>query len=137
MKSIIRDDLFNRVNGLFTNMGLGLKAIAPNGEPYVELMAGGIKEEGGMCPGWYRTEDQAIDGWWRAFCNYTSEYSDPIYKKRRKKGVVYWSAKPELGSAPTADIIEGRHGFFVESDFDGDRVFTVYACLCISEAGQI
>jgi len=81
------DELFDRVNARFANQGEGVTHSAPNGECYVTLTSGGIKDEGQPFPVWFKKSAAAVSAWWKSF---------ECYAQTKNGDKVYWRWRPEL-----------------------------------------
>lgn len=66
---------------------LGYTSLAPNGQPYVTVVCGGIKEEGQRMPVYCTSQDEAVKWWLKAANEYAPNSS-----------MIYWRSKPDMDS---------------------------------------
>lgn len=73
----------------------GVTHEALNGEPYVTLVAGGIKPQGEEFPEWFPTEQAALAAWWQAFMAYRTQHVNLT-----RPAIICWRTRPESWTHP-------------------------------------
>ena len=114
----------------------GNQALAPTGEPYIELLSGTTKEQGDRFPAWCASPEIAIALWLRSIRDYV--------KAAPEGSTLYWRVFPELGGRPLFNI----DGITINQDGslacspEGRRAltheyFAVYSRLLVSNKPRI
>ena len=115
-------------------------ALAVTGEPYVAIMTGGVKSEGGLVSVYARDPSDA----WRLYCQEVQNYADEIKRMDpRKPGVslkdweasrtLYWRTHPEL----IADTFMAKNYLWRGEQMAETKLYYVWSRLLISNKPRL
>jgi hypothetical protein len=103
------DEARAQFEALFILGPQGNNALAPTGEPYVEVVSGGVKAEGARTPLLCTSPELAVSHWFKGAIDYAMDQSMDYYldhpdsvfdadRYKRHGFTLYWRVVPELES---------------------------------------
>jgi hypothetical protein len=105
-------------------------AIAPNGEPYVKIICGGVVPEGETAPGSHQSSEFAAAAAWYEWALRAAHAGRPQGEGILAK-VLYWRTRPELARSGPANHDCPSCTCLVR-DAKG-RIFTVYSRMAFGD----